>query len=80
MAARTLTRYWDYAITAGQATPPAGGTSALVAKNIRSCDFQYTNLASQRSGLIGLSLELTIPGQELASIALEHQVHVDNTP
>ena len=76
----TLTRYWGYTITPGQPTPPTSGSSALVAENVKACDFRYTNLANQRSGLIGLSLSLGIPGQPLANIGLEHQVHVDNTP
>ncbi len=80
LATRRITRYWDYAITKDQVLPPAGGKSALLAENIKSCDFQYTNLANQRSGLIGLSVEVAIAGEANASLQLEHQVHVDNTP
>jgi MSHA biogenesis protein MshO len=75
-----LTRYWDYPIVRDQPTPPVGGKSALLANNIKSCDFQYTQLASQRSGLVGLSLGINIPGVSDAILMLEHQVHVDNTP
>jgi MSHA biogenesis protein MshO len=80
LASGKLTRYWDYPITASQSVTPAGGKSALLAENIKSCDFEYTNLASQHSGLIGLSLEVGIPGVRATSLQLEHQVHVDNTP
>jgi MSHA biogenesis protein MshO len=80
LGTRKLTRYWDYPIVALQPTPPVGGKSALLADNIKSCDFQYTNLTSQRSGLIGLSLSINIPGVSAAELTLEHQVHVDNTP
>ena len=76
----TLTRYWGYTITPDQETPPTTGSSALVAENVKACNFRYTNLVNQRSGLIGLSLVLGIRGQPLANIELEHQVHVDNTP
>lgn len=80
LAAGTLTRYWGYTIAPTQPTPPTTGNSALVAENIKACDFRYTNLVNQRSALIGLSLTLGIPGQPNAKIELEHQVHVDNTP
>ncbi len=75
-----LIRYWDYPIVRDQPTPPVGGKSALLANNIKSCNFDYTNLASQRSGLVGLSLGINIPGASEAILMLEHQVHVDNTP
>ena len=75
-----LTRYWNYTISATQPISFTDGNSALLAENIKSCDFQYTSLANQRSGLVGLTLDIGIPGQPLASLKLEHQVHVDNTP
>jgi MSHA biogenesis protein MshO len=80
LATGKLTRYWDYPISALQPTPPAGGKSALLAMNVKSCDFQYASLASQRSGLVGLSIGIKIPGTTEAVLTLEHQVHVDNTP
>lgn len=82
LASGTLTRYWDYPISPGQPTPPAGGKSALVAERVKQCDFHYTNLASQRSGLVGLTLGLGIAGDTGANgvLTLEHQVHVNNTP
>ncbi len=79
LGTRKLTRYWDYPITAAQGTPPAGAKSALVAENIKGCDFQYATLASSRSGLVGITLDVGIAGDE-ASLRLEHQVPVDNTP
>jgi MSHA biogenesis protein MshO len=80
LGTRKLTRYWDYPILAIQPTPPVGGKSALLADNVKSCDFQYASLDSQRSGLVGLSLGINIPGVSEAILTLEHQVHVDNTP
>lgn len=80
VATGKLTRYWNYTISATQPISFTDGNSALLAENIKSCDFQYTNLSNQRSGLVGLTLDIGIPGQSLASLKLEHQVHVDNTP
>lgn len=79
-ATRRLTRYWGYAIQAGQPTPPAGGMSALLAENVISCEFNYSNLASQRSGLIGITLQVRVQDGSGGSVFLVHQVHVDNTP
>jgi MSHA biogenesis protein MshO len=80
LGTRKLTRYWDYPITTSQPTPPSGGKSALLAENVATCDFQYANLPNQRSGLVGLSLGINIPGATAAVLPLEHQVHVSNTP
>jgi MSHA biogenesis protein MshO len=77
---RRLTRYWGYTIASGQPTPPSGGSSALLAENVVSCEFKYTNLSSQRSGLVGISLELKVQDGSGGSVLLVHQVHVDNTP
>ncbi|MEJ7808169.1 MAG: type II secretion system protein [Telluria sp.] len=75
-----LTRFWNYTITADQPLSFSDGNSALLAENIRACDFKYENLLNVRSGLVGLSLEFGVPGQPQARLPLEHQVHVDNTP
>jgi MSHA biogenesis protein MshO len=80
LGTRKLTRYWDYTITAAQPMPPADGKSALLADNIKSCNFQYSNMDNQRSGLVGLSIGINIAGVSEAELKLEHQVHVDNTP
>lgn len=76
----TLTRYWGYGITSGQPTPPSGAglQTALLATGVANCAFSYTNLASVRSGLVGLGLTLQDSSGE--SVSLFHQVHVDNTP
>lgn len=78
-----LTRYWDYPIGVTQPTSAAvfgSGKSALLAENVKDCKFEYSNLSNQRSALVGLSLALGISGQPGASLTLEHQVHVSNTP
>ena len=80
LSTRQLIRYWDYPIVRDQAGAPVGGKSALLADNIKTCEFDYSNLANQRSGLVGLTLGIGIPGAGDAVLQLEHQIHVDNTP
>jgi MSHA biogenesis protein MshO len=85
---RLLTRQAGYAIAATQvANPvPAGATAgsrSLLAGRVKSCQFQYqslTNLASQRSGLLILTLELQPRAANDESVRLVHQIHVDNAP
>lgn len=74
-----LIRHWGYAMTAVQNAVPIGGSSALLAENVYSCDFKYTALSSQHSGLIGITLGVR-PKGGTQTINLVHQVHVDNTP
>lgn len=71
-----LNRYAGYALTSGQATPPAG-SSALVSRGLSSCQFRYDPGASQRAGLVTLELSLSEAGE---TITLLHQVHVVNAP
>ena len=75
-----LTRFWNYTIVPEQPMSFTDGNSALLAENVKECDFKYDNLSHLRSGLVGLSIELGIASQPQASLKLEHQVHVDNTP
>lgn len=75
-----LTRYWNYGWNASQVAPPVGGNSAILAENLVSCDFSYTSMASQRSGLVGISLTFRVQNESKSAITLQHQVHVDNTP
>ncbi len=80
-AGGVLRRYWGYAITAAQPTPPSGGTSALLADQIdpsAGCGFAYDpSIANTRTGLVSLQLVLTSSGE---SVRLFHQVHVNNVP
>lgn len=75
-----IIRYWDYPISAAMQFPPAGGRSAILADRIDSCAFRYSEQANVRSGLVGMSLVLRVAGETEGTLALEHQVHVDNTP
>lgn len=79
-AGGSLRRYWGYAITSAQATPPSGGTtlSAVLADQVSACAFAYDpNVANLRTGLVSLQLVLTSAGE---SVRLFHQIHVSNVP
>jgi MSHA biogenesis protein MshO len=78
-ATRRLIRYSGYAYTVGQVAPPTTGSKAILADNVNSCSFSYATLASQRSGMIGVSLTFA-PQDGSNPITLLHQIHVDSTP
>lgn len=81
--AQTLTRQWGYAITAAQATPPAGGNAALLATGVTNCNFTYApNAVAQRNGIVSIRLELTQtdPTGTPERVTLFSQVHVSNVP
>jgi len=77
LGAGQLTRYWDYAIVAVQPTPPAGGSSALLATSITDCSFSYIAGATQRTGVASLILQVEQAGEK---VRLFQQVHVNNVP
>lgn len=82
IGARTLTRYWGYAPTAGQVIPPAGVglTSALVARDVAACTFTYDAfVVTQRDGLVTMRLQLQRAG-DTDAVTLYHEVHVNNVP
>jgi MSHA biogenesis protein MshO len=74
-----LRRYSGYTITALQGTPPAGGNNALLAGSVTGCSFVYetTTGASQRTGVVALTLQISQSGE---SVRLFQQVHVSNVP
>lgn len=77
-AAGELRRHWGYGISASQATPPTGGSSALLAQNLTAAAFEYSALVlAQRAGAVALSLSITRSGE---TIRLTHQAHVSNIP
>ncbi|MES2017251.1 MAG: prepilin-type N-terminal cleavage/methylation domain-containing protein [Pseudomonadota bacterium] len=78
---KRLIRYAGYAYAKDQPVPPSGPglKQAILAENVPSCDFSYATLASQRSGVVGISLTFT-PKDASNDIRLLHQIHVDNTP
>ncbi|SFM22569.1 type II secretion system protein [Rugamonas rubra] len=76
--ARTLTRYWNYGFQA--VIPVAGaGQSAVLARNVLGCTFEYRVQPNVHTALIGLTIVLGRPNSDEA-ITLAHQIHVDNTP
>jgi len=82
IAARTLTRYWGYAPTAGQVVPPVGAglASALVARDVSACAFTYDAfVVTQREGLVTMRLQLQRAG-DTDAVTLYHEVHVNNVP
>jgi MSHA biogenesis protein MshO len=82
---RLLTRQSGYAFGASQVANPVAagalaGTRTLMAGRVKSCLFQYQSLASQRSALLILALELQPRSGNDESVRLVHQIHVDNAP
>lgn len=73
-----LVRYWGYGFNAAQATPPGGGSSALLAGNA-VCQVEYAANATGRNGLLYVKLTLSDPASG-ESAALFHQIHMDNSP
>lgn len=79
----TLTRQWGYAISAGQGTPPVGGSSALLANGVTGCSFTYNpSVVALRNGIVSVRLELTQtdPAGTPERVTLLTQVHVSNVP
>jgi MSHA biogenesis protein MshO len=73
-----LRRYWSYGIVDPQPTPPTGGSSALLARNIAGCIFTYaTSTASARTGILALDLQISDGGE---TVRLFQQAHVSNVP
>lgn len=81
LTAGTLTRYFgsNYPINATQADPATipNVSSALIAKNVTACVFTYTPGATERNGLVTLSLSITQQGE---TVSLYQQVLINNVP
>jgi MSHA biogenesis protein MshO len=79
---QTLWRAWGYGINAAQAAVPAGGQRAIVATRLADCNglFNYDTAATQRTGLVLVSLALRGRYPDSPALRLVHQIHVDNTP
>jgi len=74
----TLTRTFGYAITAAQPTPPAGGTTALLANNIFTCNISYQQgLADTREAIVSMQIAITRSNE---TVNLYNEVHVSNAP
>jgi MSHA biogenesis protein MshO len=81
-----LWRVWNYGMQPGQPNQPlaapSGAARALLASRLTDCAslFSYGTAANQRTGLVGIALELHGRNDGARAIRLVHQVHVDNTP
>ena len=81
LAAGRLYRHSGYALSAVQ--PVAfGGSPALVAEHVNSCEFVYTPGVSAQLGLLTLRLRLQrqLFGGTPETVSLYHAVHVNNAP
>ncbi|MCE9571255.1 MAG: type II secretion system GspH family protein [Rhodocyclales bacterium] len=77
-----LTRQWNYGFNAAQGTPPAGGTTAILAGN-STCTVEYAANASGRNGLLLINLTLTQIDAATGigeSVILSQQIRIDNAP
>jgi MSHA biogenesis protein MshO len=80
-----LRRYWNYGIAAAQATPPVGGSTALLANNVSTtngCSITYSQTDS-RTGVVGLALRIESGCPTACSgeaVQLFQQAHVNNVP
>ena len=76
-----LTRYSGYPITAAQPTAATLATTAtvraLLASNVSACVFSYTPGVTARSGVVALTLRITVAGE---SVQLYQEAHVSNVP
>lgn len=83
-AGGVMTRYQGYAIDADQnnTSPPAGGSSALIAGNVESCTFDYSPNVSPQIGLLTLRLTLAKARFDgsMERISLYHAINVSNIP
>ncbi|KQW43567.1 hypothetical protein ASD88_16055 [Pelomonas sp. Root662] len=78
LTTRTLTRHTGYGFNATQPDPPAGGTSAVLARNVEGCKFSFDAATiTARYGLVSLEITLKDRGE---TVTLHHAVHVDNLP
>ena len=76
--AGTLTRYWGYAIAAGQPiTFPAATPKALLATSVSACSFEYQPGVTERGGLVSMTLNLSQAGE---TVRLYATTQVSNQP
>jgi MSHA biogenesis protein MshO len=74
----TLTRVHSYAVQLAQPSPPAGGTSAVLAQFVTACEITYNpSVLTQARGLVSMRLALTRANE---TVSLYHEVHVNNVP
>jgi MSHA biogenesis protein MshO len=79
VAAKTLTRYWGYAIQPGMPPDLTGASSALMAVNVTGCSFSYaSSIANLNAGVV--TVNLTLSDARGGVVTLLQQAHVNNVP
>jgi MSHA biogenesis protein MshO len=79
IAGGTLTRYYNYSISATAPTPtspPAGATSALVTDKVSACTVTTATADVQTGGYVKLSLSVSNAGE---TVQLNHETQLDNS-
>ena len=79
IAGGTLTRYYNYAISATAPTPtspPVGATSVLVTDKMSDCNVTTLTPDVQAQGYVKLSLSLANAGE---TVQLNHETQLDNS-
>ena len=80
-ATGALTRYSGYAVAPAQPSAASLAASSaaltLAASNVADCAFTYTSGVTARSGVVALSLKITLKGE---SVQLYQEAHVGNVP
>lgn len=77
-AGRIVRRHWNYGIQATQATPPSGGSNAILATQVSDCGFTYNpNELLQRYGTVSIRIALANVDEILT---IQGQAHVPNIP
>lgn len=72
-----LVRHSGYSIRTTQSTDFTGATHVVLTSGVSACTFTYDPGATERSGLVAVSLTLSSGGE---SVTLYHETHVDNVP
>lgn len=78
----TLRRITGYGFQQAQPVNADATAGALLADNVLACNFSVDSNANLQSALVGMNLALAraSAGGSLQTVALTHQIHVDNTP
>ena len=82
-ATGTLTRRWGYQMVETPTSPPTftGGTSAVIARDITGCFFDYAANVAPQIGLLTLRLTLSrAVSSGTETVSLYHAIHVSNVP
>lgn len=74
---RQIVRYGGYPLAAVQPTPPAGGSSSLLATHVANCQFDYQQGVMERWGLASLYIQLS---ERNEAVSLRHEVPINNAP